>query len=206
MDQNSKTTLFDFMTNVGNILTRETSVLGELVEFISDSDVIAKRVSTLESDADIINHQLTNMFRESDFRNDEEAVKLYKIIAMIEECTDVIDSLATAFVSYNITEVRNELVQDIVYIDLSAEQLSMLIQEIREEKDFTDCQKRIIAINHLKDNAIKNCANNMRALFTYEKDPIEIIRWKEIITQIQTVFECFEECADMCEEYLLNVI
>lgn len=206
MDQSSRTAFFDLMTNVTDVLSRETSVLGELVEFISDSDVIAKRVSTLEADADFISHQIANMYREQNFYNDEEAAKLYKIINMLEECTDVIDTLATSFVSYNITEVRNEMVQDIVSIDSCAMYVGSLIDALKEQKDFTDCQKIIIAVNHFKDNAVKSCADNMRDLFIYEKDPIEIIKWKEIITQIVKVFECFEETADICEEYLLNVI
>lgn len=203
MEQSSKLEIFENMTKVSEILTRETSILGELVDFISDSDVVSKRIGALETEADDINHYITRIYRETELSKDDEAMRLFKVFSKLEECTDVIDELATAIVSYNVTEIRSEMVQDLVLIDSCANKgINELIHSLKDDDYFTS-QKLIILINHFKSTAISNEANNMRMLFTTEENPIEIIRWKEIIITFQKVFTAFEAFADECEEYLL---
>ena len=96
------------------------------------------------------------------------------------------------------------MVQDLVSIDSCSLRISQLVDSITHNSPFVESRRLIIAINHFRDNATKNCAANMRELFTNEKDPIEIIRWKEVLINISEVFSTFEHFADICEEYLLK--
>lgn len=205
MERSSRIDLFERMTQVADILSRESSVLGELVEFISDADVVAKRVSALELEADEINHYISNVFRDAQLAQDKEAMELFRVFSLLEECTDAIEDLAVAIVSYNVTKLREEMISDLVAIDSCVlRAVKPLVFAIKDELSFSESKKLIILINHFKDTVAKNCSSNLKDLFIYEKDPIEIIRWKEIINIILNVFVAFEDFADECEEYLLK--
>lgn len=204
MDQDSRIEIFERMTSLAEVLSNEAQTLCELVDFIDDSEVIAKRVASLETEADVISHMMANRFRGSSLVEDKEAMTLFKIFAKLEECTDVIDDLASSIVAYNVLELRSEMIQDIVAINSCAIRVAQLVASLKEGESFGESQRLVIAINHFRDNAKTNWANNMRELFKNEKDPIEVIRWKEIISQIANVFSVYEHFADLCEEYLLK--
>lgn len=204
MEQSVRTDILDRMTILADIASSEAQALCELVDFIDDADVIAKRISTYENEADMHNHVLNDMYRGSDLVKDDEAMCIFRIFSKLEECTDVIDRLANSIVAYNVTELRSEMVQDIVAIDSCAKWIVQLVDSLKDENAFVDSRRLIVAINHFRDNATINYSTNMRNLFIYEKDPIEVIRWKEILSEIIDVFTTFEHFADGCEELLLK--
>lgn len=205
MEQSSRVELFESMTEVADILSRESSVLGELVEFIADADIVAKRVSALELEADEVNHVVASRFRDSKLAQDEDAMGLFKVFSLLEECTDAIEDLAVSIVSYNVTSLREEMISDLVAIDSCVLRgINPLVFALKDEMSYADSKKLIILINHFKDMVAKNCSTNLRELFVRETNPIEIIRWKEIINFILNVFIAFEDFADECEEYLLK--
>lgn len=204
MDASTRIDILDRMTLLAEVVSNEAQALCELVDFIDDADVIAKKVSYLENEADVSNHMLNEKYRGTDIVDDEEAMYLFNIFAKLEECTDVMDKLATSIVAFNVTHLRSEMIRDLVDISSCAVRVCQLVDSLKDCSAFADSQRLIIAINHFRDNATKNYATNMRELFINEKDAIEVIRWKEILTQISEVYTTFEHFADCCEDYLLK--
>ena len=196
--------IYDQIAYLGNIVSREASVFSELIDFVQDSDNISKRISFLESDADIITHQVKLCFKEEeDLKRNEYMVQLLNILNLAEQCTDVMEDLAVAFNSFNISSIRDSYIPIAARVEEVSTSVETLLASIRSMDDITVTQNALISVNHAQEEASSQISIAMRELFSIEKDPIEIIRWKEILLITQRVFDNFEDLADKIEEMLL---
>lgn len=204
MDTKFRAKIANIYSSLADITAKEASVINEMIDFVQDVDSIAKKVNSLESDADIIVHTSALEIREAGLQLDEESNDYYKIILLFEECTDVIEDLAIAYNSFNVTSLREDYIPMLVSVEQAAQSLVGLASAMRNPKKVGPIQLSIIDINHSRDVGVKMYSDSMKNLFTYEKDPIEIVRWKEIYTLTRDVFVAYEDVADACEEFILR--
>ena len=203
MDQADYNEIFDKLAFLGDLIVREASVMTEAVDYIQDSDIILRRISSLESDGDDIIHSLKRYYKDKKLAHNDHALFLMSLISLAEDCTDVFEDLAMSFNSYNITSLREDVVPMLVAMETSADAVSTLLVSLRAPDEIQMTQRALIEINHNQYEAMEMASAALRNLFANEKDPIEVIRWKEIYVLAQLVFEKFEDLADRCEDYLL---
>ena len=187
---------------LGDIILREASVLAELIEYVQDIDNICKRISFLESDADDILHSVKITFKNDLTELDADGRDLWEILLLAETCTDSFEDLTRAFNSYNVTSLREEIIPVLVSIESAARFVSDMLATVGSEEALLDTHKALIEINHLQDETVRNISACLKTLFVNEKDPIEIIKWKEVYSLTQQIFDDFEDLADKCEDYI----
>jgi uncharacterized protein Yka (UPF0111/DUF47 family) len=61
-----------------------------------------------------------------------------------------------------------------------------------------------IEINRLENEGDRISRNLIAQLFEQEKDPVEIIKWKEIIEAIETAIDKCEDVANVIETVVLK--
>ena len=194
----------DTMASLADITSKEASVINEVIDFVQDAEAISRRVNSLENDADMIVHTFNIQIRENEYIMDEQMKHYFGFIGYIEECTDVIEDLAIAFNSFNITSLREDYIPSLIAVEQASEVIVNLVGSMRNPNKRGLIQNAIIDLNHCRDEGVRMYSESMRNLFTYEKDAIEIIRWKEIYTLTRDIFIAFEDFADSCEEYILK--
>ena len=109
-----------------------------------------------------------------------------------------------AFNSFNVTSLREDYIPSLVAVEQAAQSVVALAVAMRNPNKLTPIQLAIIEINHSRDEGVRMYSECMRNLFTYETDPIEIIRWKEIYSLTKEIFVAYEDLADACEGYILR--
>ncbi len=204
MDTKVKNLIAGAFSSVADITAKEASVINEMIDFVQDVDSIAKKVNSLESDADILVHTTSLQLKEMGVQVDDESQKYYKILSLIEECTDVIEDLAIAYNSFNVTSLREDYIPMLVAVEQAAHSLTLLASSMKRTSKLGPIQLAIIDLNHSRDEGVRMYSEAMKNLFTYEKDPITIIRWKEIYSLTRDVFVAYEDVADACEEYIVR--
>lgn len=204
MDTKFRIHIADIMSLLADITAKEASVLNEIIEFTQDSEAISKKINSLETDADMIVHAAGLELRESGIILDDKSQDYYMLIYGFEECTDVIEDLAIAYNSYNVTSLREDYIPMLVAIEQASQTVVTLAAELRNPNKFGPIQLSIIELNHSRHEGVKMFSEAMRNLFTFEKDPIEIIRWKEIYSLTRDIFITYEDLADACEEFILK--
>lgn len=204
MDTKVKNLIAGAFSSVADITAKEASVINEMIDFVQDVDSIAKKVNSLESDADILVHSTSLQLKEMGVQADDESQKYYKILSLIEECTDVIEDLAIAYYSFNVTSLREDYIPMLVAVEQAAHSLTLLASSMKRPSKLGPIHLAIIDINHSRDEGVRMYSDAMKNLFTYEKDPITIIRWKEIYSLTRDVFVAYENVADACEEYIVR--
>ena len=62
----------------------------------------------------------------------------------------------------------------------------------------------MVALHTLESQGDKLYLENIRELFTTEKDPIEIVKWRRQIENMEEVLDAFEQTANTVESIKLK--
>jgi len=194
--------VFNNICRLSDVLRTECETLCEIIDFEYDIEVIARKVSALEDDADNIYHEITYYYVEKRLADDKEAMMILTIADAIEETTDLVDELARDLIRYNITSIKDNAFSSIKSCGSAANKLIELINTVRKNSKVDSPYKKIIELDHFKVENNKVYDNQMRKLFTNEKDPIEVIKWKDIYASLRSIFVSYEHISDLCGKYL----
>lgn len=127
-------------------------------------------------------------------------------VALCTTLDDIIDGLhacSIRFMLYDIVEKTPTLLDFAKDIRLSAVEIEGAIQKLYR-RDFTEIREHIKALNILEKHGDQILYAALRTLFTECKDPIELIKLKEIYEILEDVTDRCENVADVLESVILK--
>jgi predicted phosphate transport protein (TIGR00153 family) len=126
---------------------------------------------------------------------------MHELSSKIDDVLDLADAAAGRLVLYGVKQVRPGV------LDL-ARILETATQEILAAILLLDKQDHILAhcieINRLENEGDRISRALIAKLFEEEKNPVEIIKWKEIIEAIETAIDKCEDVANVIETVILK--
>jgi hypothetical protein len=199
---------------LGRLLPRETSffdffdehaaltVTGakELLALVSDGANIgprAKRIKEIEHEADIVTHRCVEALHKT-FVTPIDRNDIHRLITRMDDVLDYIEAAADRIALYEVTETSLELKQLAEVLVRSAEAMELAVRGLRAMRQPEAIREACVNVNRLENEADALLRSALAKLFRTEKDPIVIIKWKEI-------YEIFEVATDRCED-VANVI
>jgi len=84
---------------------------------------------------------------------------------------------------------------------LQCEQLHDALSHLR---GFRELEKYWIEIHRLENEGDRIARNAIASLFEKEKNPIELIKWKEIYTLLETTIDKCEDVANIIERIVVK--
>jgi predicted phosphate transport protein (TIGR00153 family) len=115
---------------------------------------------------------------------------LYAMATSLDNVMDAIDHAAALVRLYQIRQVRPGARELAHIITSSADRVHVALQALATKKPV---QPHAVEINRLENEGDRVYQEAVRQLFDVERDPIVIIKWKE-------VFEVLEQITDACED------
>lgn len=191
------------ITLIAEVLKKESQTLIELVDYTYDAENVCKKLAAFEAEADSISHDISQYYRSNKIGTNMVAMGLFELAEAVEDATDCENELALDFLRYNVTQMREEYICLFEAIVKSSHKVCDLIIEIRKQESRRAMLKEIIDLDHYKDDFDMLYSVNMNKLFSEEKDPIEIIKWKEINNSFRSLFRSFEVIAETCGRYIV---
>jgi predicted phosphate transport protein (TIGR00153 family) len=164
---------------------------------------LIRQIDKLENKGDEITHQIYLELGKN-FITPFDREDIHQLASAIDDVADNIQGAANRMGLYRIDDF-NEHIKKLSELILhgSAE----LAKAIRELKDLKNV--RSIADSCIRINSIENQADNVfdRAvadLFLYEKDAIRLIKYKEILSSLETATDMCEDAANVMESILVK--
>jgi predicted phosphate transport protein (TIGR00153 family) len=120
------------------------------------------------------------------------------ILALAKELDDIVDMINTIISRlsvYKITGVNNNLVKFASVIGDSVEGVACAVKGMRNLKNSKSISDSCVEINRLENVGDTMRDNVLAELFETEKDPIAVIKWKEIYQDSETVLDICEDVA-----------
>ena len=181
-----------------------TIKLVDLLEHYEDVEAKVAEIKRLEEVGDHLIHQImTNLHRTFVTPFDREDIA--QLGERLDDVVDDVEEAARLFVEYGVkepTERARELARLI-------EQAGAVLEEAGEKLHWRGSKLREILPHAVELNRLENMADQVTSkavgeLFAHEKDPIEVIKWREIYGQLEAATDRCEDAANVLEAIVLK--
>lgn len=129
------------------------------------------------------------------------------IVAMadaIDNVTDTIEDVMLRLYMFNFNAMREDAVKMTCIIVKCCDALKEALQEFSNFRKSQILHQLIVEINHLEEEGDTLFVNATRNLFVNEKNPIEILAWKETLDYMEKCCDACEDVADVIESVMMK--
>jgi len=200
---NKKEVSFFEMFSENAKLSHEAAIL--LKDFMNDlSDPESKydRIKTIENRGDDQIHSIFEQLNKS-FITPLDREDIHMIAKSMDEVTDMIECTASRFLMYNIDFVPEGAKQMADTVVKCTQEVIGLMEALKTKKT-EEISKWIISINDLEGIGDTSFRNNVTALFHDGTPALEIIKWKDIYSNLEATLDACEDVANVIEGIVMK--
>jgi predicted phosphate transport protein (TIGR00153 family) len=184
-------------TQAASVMLDAARALDELAGNFTDVEVKTARIKHLEHEGDQIAHHTFNLLSRT-WITPIDREDIHSLAGALDDVLDSIDAVATRFVLFKISGSTSEVKGATSLIVQSVEAIQKAVPLLGDMKNSKTIIDACVEINRLENEADSLFRIAISRLFDMEKDPIQILKWKEI-------YEVLEETTDRCED-VANVL
>ena len=154
----------------------------------------ADEIKEVEHKCDFLTHEIIQRLHRT-FVTPLDREDIHELARSLDDVMDAIDASAAVVRLYQIERVRPDARELARLVRVSADQLVIALQALERRQGVAE---PAVEINRLENEADRAHQIALRRLFEEERDPIAIIKWKEIL-------DFLEDATDRCED-VANVL
>jgi uncharacterized protein len=166
-------------------------LLKDMLDNFDDPMESQRRIKDVEHKGDALTHSIIQKLNKT-FITPLDREDIYSLASKLDDILDLIDASAQRFVMYNVESTTPEaktlgylILQGCQAVDKAVGKLG----NKTNEQIFESC----VEINAIENEADRVSREAISRLFDEEKDPIALLKWKEI-------YETLEKATDKCED------
>ncbi len=166
-------------------------------------DVIDRRAGEIrdaEHRGDEISHNIGRRL-ESTFVTPFDREEIHALISGLDDVLDYVEEVADTFVLYRIDAPTAVAVEQAAIVVKQCEQLHQALSHLR---GFSDLERYWIEIHRLENEGDRLARTAVAGLFEAEKDPIELIKWKDIYALLEATIDKCEDVANIIERIVVK--
>ncbi|AZN39530.1 DUF47 domain-containing protein [Paenibacillus albus] len=193
---------FTTLESMADTILEAVHYFEQNVSKIKDATQFAKAMKEYESQCDRYVHKILTELNKT-FITPIEREDILKLTTSLDDVLDGIEACASRFEMYNITEPDE-------YVTLFADNILRCAQQIKKaiyllsEKKLLAIREPAIHINELENQADDLLRVSVKSLFTNVKDPIELIKRKEIYERLEQTTDYCEDVANTLETIIMR--
>ena len=187
---------FEKFTEQMSLSKKAAEQLMDMIENYSDVSAKADLIHNTEHEADIILHDILEELNRS-FITPIDREDILALTQELDDITDSIEDVANLFDMLSITEVKPEALEMAKLILIGCEMLYDAIAEFSRFKNSKIISDLIIKVNKAEEDGDRMHRSVIKAMYLNEKDPITIMKWKEIFNTMENVLDDCEDVADL---------
>jgi uncharacterized protein len=187
---------FEILDRAALNISKAGVLLVALMENFDRLEERAKEIYEVEQEGDILTHEIMKKLNKT-FITPIDREDLYALASSLDDILDLIWGAVDRLVVFKITAATKEALSMAKDIHTTTQVIHKAIHKLKE-KQYVHVQDYCIEINRLENLIDRDFRDALGKLFEEVKDPILIIKWKEI-------YEHLEDAADKCED-VANVL
>jgi uncharacterized protein Yka (UPF0111/DUF47 family) len=126
---------------------------------------------------------------------------IHELAGALDDVMDAMDDAANLFTLYRIAKLRPGVSEILALLTAQTREIRLALQDLETRKGVLE---RSIEINRLEHEADEIHRRLIGALFEEEKDPIMIIKWKDILTYLERATDRAEDVANLLESIVVK--
>ena len=195
-----ETKFFDLFAELSTHMNEGARLLRSIMEAPHDLAIRVQQMQDIEHRGDKATHAIIAKLNQS-FITPFDREDIHRLASSLDDVLDFMNTAATRMVMYKIaqpTEAAAELAGILV---LQSEELARGVSLLEKNgKVMQHCDE----VNRLEDEADQVARKAIGALFEHEKDPIQLIKMKELYELLETATDKAEDAANVLEAIVLK--
>ncbi len=188
--------------------TNLVTIAGELKNLMNEhsaetrSDLV-KKIHELENVGDSITHKLM-IELSSNFITPFDREDIHALASAMDNVADFIDASAKRIELYNIDTITEPMKQLADLVEQSTKELAVAIKEMRNMKNVARVKEALIRVNSLENHSDTIYNYAIADLFKTEKDAIKLIKYREVLENLENATDRCEDVADVIESIIIK--
>ena len=193
-------TFFKMFEELADNVHAGAKAMVELLGNFQNVPVQVEVIKGLEHKGDTLTHAVMKKLDQT-FITPFDREDIHELSSQIDDVLDLTDAAASRLVTYRVESIRHGVVDlaKILY-DATGEIVSAVKGLEKHDRVLDHC----IEINRLENEGDRLSRALIAQLFDEEKDPVQIIKWKEIIEVLETAIDNCEDVANVIESVILK--
>jgi len=155
----------------------------------------ADEIKEVEHKCDFLTHEIIQRLHRT-FITPLDREDIHTLARTLDDVMDAIDATAAIVRLYQIERVRPDARELAKLVTASTEQMVVALRALDRRHGVAE---PAVEINRLENEADRAHQNALRTLFQEERDPIAIIKWKEILDFLEAATDRCEDVANVLE-------
>ncbi len=181
---------FQMFKEMAYNIVEGATLLKEMLDNWEDPAGCQRRIKDVEHKGDQQTHDIIKKLNKS-FITPFDREDIYALSSALDDILDLIDASAQRFIMFNVEKPTPEA-KELAFLILKGTQtIEKAVSHLGQK--FEHIAEHCVEVNALENEADRVCREAISRLFDEEKDPIQLIKWKEI-------YETLERATDKCED------
>jgi uncharacterized protein len=198
-----ETSFFDFFEQHAALTVEGAKEFLSLVTTGANIEAKSRRVSDIEHETDVITHRCVEALHKT-FITPIDRDSIHRLITKMDDIMDYVEAASERIIMYELTAMTNDVRDLADVLHRSTIEVEKAVRCLRNFKDPQLILKLCIDINRLENEADAILRRSVARLFKEEKDPIMVIKWKEIYENLENATDRCEDVANIIEGVILE--
>ncbi len=199
----SNNKFYDHFERGAEILVTASSRFAAFLNKFEHVERHAEEIKSLEHEADENTHEAMELLHQS-FITPLERGDIRRLIETQDDVIDLLDDAARSIELYEITEVLPE-VKDLIQVLVdAAKSVQAAIRQLRVIKKKNDIMQLCIDIRRLENEGDRINHELLARLFKSGMNPLDVLKWKEIVDDIESAIDGCQDVANVLEGIVLE--
>jgi len=194
---------FDYLNMQAENIVKAADCFKHAVKKGSFDEDTVKKIKNFEHEGDTLSHEIVDMLNRT-FITPIDREDIYALANTLDDILDMINSMANRIRLYKLDTNDEHLAQFADTIDQSTQALSNAVKHMHDTKRARRVLDYCIEVNRLENMGDQIREKAISRLFESEKDPIMVIKWKEIYEVAEGTLDTCEHVAKVIEAILVK--
>ena len=195
-----ETKFFDLFAELSMAMNEGARLLRSILEDPKDLDMRAEQMQAIEHRGDKATHAIITKLNQT-FITPFDREDIHRLASSLDDVLDFLNSAAVKLVMYKISQPPPASAELAGIIVLQTEELARGVS-LLEKND--GVLKHCDEVNRLEDVADHISRRAIASLFEDEKDPIQLLKTKELYETLETATDKAEDAANVLEAIVLK--
>jgi uncharacterized protein Yka (UPF0111/DUF47 family) len=199
-----KNEFYDYFNEAADRAVEAAKVLQQMMERPQDIETLAHDLKAVEHACDDVAHK-TMALLNSTFITPIDREDIHELVLKIDDVVDLLNASGGRFVYFKVgaaTPYAKRLAQQLVG---GCEKLAAAVATLRSSKQYAEAERLCIAIHEVENAGDEILHEALTHLFENEKDPIQVIKWKEIYEMMERATDRLEDVANVIQGVIVKM-
>ncbi len=197
-----ETDFFGMFEKAALNLNKSATLLVEMMETLGSSEIKAKEIYDAEQEGDMLTHEVMRRLNKT-FLTPLDREDIHALICRMDDILDLIWASADRAILFKLDTSMPEAIELSKNLLSTTEIITKAVTSLKDKK-YSYIQEYCIEINRLENRADRIFRSALAKLFEEAKDPIFVIKWKEIYEHLEDATDTCEDVANILEGIVLK--